>query len=166
MKSFFYQCEINLSHPKFIDTVVQDTLSATVNARVALIISRMFHSETAAYQAIDEDLAARAKGIFGEDKAAAITKVTEMNPLHTNTTEYLEARQEDPKFAEYLATWDEKTVGRVTCTTEELIFDDDGDLVDLPKEFVFKYYVTAFEDGMAAPEGTLVVMDSPSAALH
>jgi hypothetical protein len=165
VKSFCYQCEINLAHPHVMNTVTHAALSATTSTRVALIISRMFPDEVAAFKAIYEDIAARTNAILSGDKTAAISQVTEMNPLDANTPEDLEARQEDAKLAEYLATWDEKTVGRVTCTTEELIFDDDGDLVNLPEEFIFKYYVTAFEDGMEIPEGTLVVTDS-SAALH
>ena len=170
MLNYFYCCEINLRHPQ-VEGTLSDEFKKMLppDAASAIITSRPFHDSGTAYTSLEDDVNRRLKEITAIDKKVQIARINETNPLHLASAEAIEERrQADEKYAAYLKEWDNVTMLRITCTTEELQFDEDGDLISLPKdgsEQVFRYFVKSYDDGIMLPAGTFTTQNY-SSALH
>ncbi len=154
MKTYFYSCEINLHHP---DAGTLNTAVAAVttdDVQIASFISRDFLTESSMYMSLEDDIVKKLKKVKAKD---AMVRVNETNPYRLAPPELLEARGlEDEEFKEYLETWEEDTLCRVTCTTEDIDTDDDGELFAPPEEFLIRYHVREFDDGLELPPDSFV----------
>lgn len=155
MRNFFYSCEVNLTHPK-VEEAFKEHVSELTNedSRIATFVSRPFTDQNSVYASLENDIRAKMKKVINKNPDIELTKISEINPIHVSNSKELEERKaQDKDYATYVDAWDMDLLCRVTCTTEELETDDDGDLVNLPTEFIFKYYVRSFDDGIELPKG-------------
>lgn len=137
------------------------------DSRIATFTSRPFTDQPSAYASLERDIGSKMKKVISKDPDIELTKISEINPVHVSSTIDLEARKaKDHEYAEYVDAWDMDLLCRVTCTTEELTLDDDGDLVDLPTDFIFKYYMRSFEDGIDLPKGAIVSIESYTSTIQ
>lgn len=168
MRNFFYSCEVNLTHPK-VEELFKDQVAELTNedSRIAIFTSRPFTDQPSVYASLERDIGAKMKKVISKNPDIELTKISEINPVHMNSPQDLEARKaEDKEYADYVDTWDMDLLCRVTCTVEELEVDEDGDLVNLPEDFIFKYYVRSFEDGIELPKGALVSVQNYSSTIQ
>jgi hypothetical protein len=168
MRNFFYCCEVNLAHPQ-VEETFKDYVSGLTSedARIATFTSRPFADQGSVYDSMERDVAAKMKKVITKDPNIELTKINELNPSHINSSEDLEARKaEDKEYAEYVDSWDTDLLCKVTCTSEELEVDNEGDLVSMPKDFIFKYYVRSFDDGIVLPKGTMMTVENYTSTLQ
>ena len=168
MLNYFYCCEINLRHPQ-VEKSISDELKKVMlsdDATTAVITSRPFNDNVTAYRSLEADVQKRLKQIVAVDKNVQIARINETNPLHlASITDIEERKAVDEKYAAYISEWDHDTMMRITCTTEELQFDDDGDLINLPKdtsEHVMRCYIRSYDDGIILPPGTFLTNNCTS----
>jgi len=168
MKSFFYSCEVNLFHPKIEEAFKEQVAElANEDSRIAIFTSRPFTSQASVYASLERDIGAKMKKVINKNPDIELTKISEINPVHINSPKELEERKAlDIDYANYVDTWDIDLLCRVTCTTEELITDEDGDLVNLPEDFIFKYYVRSFDDGIELPKGAIISVESYTSTIQ
>jgi len=143
--------------------VFKDYVESLTNedSRIATFTSRPFTDQPSAYASLERDIGAKMKKVISKDPDIELTKINEINPVHVSSAVDLEARKaEDQEYAKYVDAWDMDLLCRVTCTTEDLILDEDGDLVNLPTDFIFKYYMRSFEDDIELPKGVTVSVES------
>ena len=155
MENFFYRCEINLHHPMLQEALRKQRIVSSDDTPLLALVSRMFMNVEGALESLEADLPTKIMALLGDHLALEVTEVREANPCLIISDEELEAGKSDPDFDEYLAAWNDDLVYRVTCTTEDLAVDEDGDFVELPADFVVKYHVQSFDDGLTLPESAM-----------
>jgi hypothetical protein len=168
MLNYLYCCEINLRHPLVAKVVDKNEIKEVSNSSTSVTFtSQTFPDADSASSSMLTDLRNRLDRINGViNDADRIYQVRETSPHVMYTPEELEEqKKEDPIFATYLDTWAPNVVCRVVCTTEELKFDEDGSIDELPSSVSDKLihaYVYSFDDGFDLPKGALVVKNYPS----
>lgn len=108
--------------------------------------SRAFLTPEAAYHALESDIKERVAKLV--KKHGSITRVNEMNPLHSGEPEELEqAAKDDADVEEYLNGWSEDVLTRITVITDDV--DEDSspiDMKDVLEHFVVRYELCDYDD--------------------
>jgi hypothetical protein len=160
MKSFYYCVEVNLTHP-----ASPTTQGVLEDLRAITYISRSFMNVEAVGRSIEKDITSRMSKFCKNGNLPV--RVVETNPFRLTEYDQLqETAKEDEQFAKYLTSWDDTLVNRLTIIDEGLENEDDEmaetSFADMPpKDYILRYYVREYEDGLAIPtglEGNLMLM--------
>jgi hypothetical protein len=156
MKNFYYCCEVNVEHPSVADKPGPDLRAVTY-------ISRTFMDTNSVVRSIEKDIIARLDKFIKGGRIPV--RVTETNPLHLCTQEQIEEKTKaEPEYADYLSTWDHDLVNRMTITDEDIDNPDEQQIEvgyqDMPpRDYMLRYYIREYEDGIDVPSGTFFVQN-------
>lgn len=167
MKNFYYCLELNLEND-YIKTKLNEKLGGllTIDSSELAVNSRFFGDTDSCFEALDRDLNSKVE-LLGVKQlktgTGTLTSINETNPIHSNTPEAIEEyKKENPDYDEYLETWDDNEMMRLTFTTEE--FDEERPpVITDEKAMLFRYTMVALEDEMVIPEGKTFVLGAPAA---
>lgn len=166
MRNYYYSFEINLENPHIrehlkgtiVDIAGDDITELNVN-------SRLFNDSAACLEALHTDLNRKVELLKISKSKNAVTSINETNPMHSNSAEDLEKfKKENPEFTDYLDTWGDDEVVRMTYTTEE--FDEEAPpIINDEHAMIFRYIIHEFEDYIEVPEGKMYI-DINSSVVH
>lgn len=116
----------------------------------------------AALQSIEKDIVDRLDSFIKLGKVPV--RVSEVNPLRLTEMDKLEEKAKaEPAFADYLSTWDQDLLSRMTIIDEELD-DPHGAASEVgyedmpPRDYMLRYYVREYEDDIQLTPGQLQLM--------
>jgi hypothetical protein len=123
-----------------------------------------------AFESIERDIS---------DRLAKFTKggripvrISEANPFRlTELTKLEEKAKIEPEFADYLSTWDQDLLSRVSIVDEDLD-DPDSSITEVgyedmpPREYMLRYYVREYEDDIQLPPSAIQFMPPLNESVH
>ena len=166
MRNYYYSFEINLENPHIREHLKGSITDLTGDDITELNVnSRLFNDAAACLEALHADLNKKVEVLKISKSKDAVTSINETNPAHSNSAEDLEKFvEEHPEYNEYLETWAEDEVVRLTYTTEE--FDEETPpIINDEHAMIFRYIIHEFEDHIEVPEGKTFI-DLQSSVLH
>lgn len=138
--------------------MTSDTTEMVVN-------SRFYNDASSCLEAMNADLNTKYDFFEVTKVKEAVVSINEQNPLFTNPPEAIEEfKAEHPEFEEYLDTWGEQEVARITFTTEEFE-EDEPPIITEDDALLFRYTMHVFEDDMEVPDGSNIIYTA-SSAIH
>ena len=167
MKNYYYCLDLNLQNStvkKYLQNNKSGKLSCNNDSNTMMtIVSRYFTDRNCAVESLQNDMYEKTT-LLKINKIFAIA-LNETNPHYTNPKEELEkARMENPELENYLDTWEEGEISRLTCTSES-IEDDEFPICEDKAAIIFKYSLMEFEDDFKVPYG-LLLTPFESTAIH
>jgi hypothetical protein len=168
MLNYYYSAELHLQHPIFERVIEEDKNKfLPKNVKLTTFTSRVYNNVEDTYRALEEDIQTRlALFHIQHSKKVLFTRVNESNPYHIYSMEELENKIDlNEEYASYIEQWDDETVLRVTLTTEQIEFDEDGNLQTIMEdngEQFMKFFIKSYDDGFYLPPNTFLPLNYSS----
>jgi hypothetical protein len=169
MLNYYYSLELNLDNDH-VKTKLLKQLGGLIPPNVTefSLNSRFFLDSQACFDALNDDLESKIDLLdirHASKLGTNVIAINETNPIYMNSPEDIaEHKKTNPGFNEYLETWGENELVRLTYTTETVDENvEEPPLLDDEKALLFRYTMHELEDDLKVPEGKTFIENSSSA---